>query len=175
MAAAGSVSAPMVGIGAGGDTDSRAMQANETRDRSTSGMCAVGGIRDVVVFVDDLEEAVAFYVGKLGLEKRADAEPVPGLGTVEVSVPGAATSIVLVRPSLEAMGAGEASRAHDRIGEPTGVVFAVDSLDEARNELEQRGVELFTGATWRSLGVPALRFRDPANNEFVLVESAPAS
>jgi len=138
-------------------------------------VCTVGRIRDVVVFVDNLEQALDFYVGKLGLEKRQEDEPVPGLRTAEVSVSGAPTSIMLVRPSLEAMGAGEASRAHERIGKPTGVVFEVDCLDAAREELERRGVEFVTGPSWQSLGRRTLWFHDSADNELVLVEAAAPS
>jgi catechol 2,3-dioxygenase-like lactoylglutathione lyase family enzyme len=129
------------------------------------------GIQSIFVFVDDLARAVEFYVGRLGLELRREEEPLPGLRIAEVSIPQAATSIMLVRPSLEAMGAGEASRAHNRVGEPTGMLLEVDSLDKAAEELERRGVELAAGESWESLGTRALRFRDPAENEFVLVES----
>jgi catechol 2,3-dioxygenase-like lactoylglutathione lyase family enzyme len=133
---------------------------------------AFRGIRSILVFVDDLERAVQFYVGKLGFELRREEEPLQGLRIAEVSVPRAATSILLVRPAFEAMGAGEASRAHNRIGEPTGVVLEVDSLTAAAEELERRGVELSTGRSWESLGERAVRFRDPDENEFVLVEAA---
>jgi catechol 2,3-dioxygenase-like lactoylglutathione lyase family enzyme len=124
----------------------------------------------VVVFVDHVADALAFYVGKLGLERRGDGEALPGLQSAEVGVPGARTSIVLVQPSLEAMGAFEASRAHERVGEPAGVVFEVESLQAAREELERHGVEFVHGPSWQSLGRLALRIGDPSGNEPVLVE-----
>lgn len=133
---------------------------------------AVGAIRSIVVFVDDLEKALAFYVDTLGLEMRREHKPEPGLRTVEIALPDAETSLVLVRPSLEPMGPDEASRAHDRIGEPTGVVFEVARLDNARKELERRGVEFVTVPTWRPLGGRALSIRDPFDNELMLLEPA---
>lgn len=147
----------------------------ETTTAASSERCVVRGVREVIVFVDDLEAATEFYVGKLGLEKRGAGEPAPKLRTVEVSAPGGATSIMLVRPSLEAMGAAEASRAHERVGEPTGVVLEVESLEEARLELERRGVELAHGPSWQSLGGRVLWVRDPSDNELMLVEAAASS
>jgi catechol 2,3-dioxygenase-like lactoylglutathione lyase family enzyme len=59
-------------------------------------MSAITRIGTVIVPVTDQDEALEFYVGRLGFEKRIDGEDAPGERWVEVAPPGAATTIALV-------------------------------------------------------------------------------
>lgn len=72
-------------------------------------MAGVGRISAVVVFVDDVQRALAFYVGTLGFELRGEAEWEQGVRCMTVGPAGGEATLALVRPSLSTMGAGRAS------------------------------------------------------------------
>jgi catechol 2,3-dioxygenase-like lactoylglutathione lyase family enzyme len=50
----------------------------------------------VIIPVSDQDQALEFYMGKLGFEKRLDAPYGEGERWIEVAPPGAATTIALV-------------------------------------------------------------------------------
>src|SRR4051794_4284565 len=60
-------------------------------------MSAITGVRTIGVPVTDQDRALAFYLGKLGFERRLDA-PVEQLGGrwIEVAPPGAPMTIALI-------------------------------------------------------------------------------
>src|SRR5437588_8604982 len=66
------------------------MAKTETRTQITD-------VRTVGIPVADQDRALAFYVEKLGFEKRMDVPYRPGERWIEVAPPGAATTIALVR------------------------------------------------------------------------------
>ena len=125
---------------------------------------AVGRVRAATVFVGDLERARRFYLDVLGFEERTG---LPGVHGAEVAPPGAATSLVLVQPTLSDLGIERASIARQRIGEPTGLVLETADLDATRHRLRALGVE--TGDA--SLPGPAAMLHDPDGNELLLVET----
>ena len=111
----------------------------------------------VIVPVSDQEQALDFYVGKLGFEKRLDGPLGDGARWIEVAPPGAATTIALVLT---------------RDGEPADVEvsFTTKDAEADRAELRTRGVDA-DESVMRWEGVPPMfTFRDPDGNRFRTVE-----
>jgi lactoylglutathione lyase len=116
-------------------------------------------LRTVGVPVTDQDRALAFYVEKLGFEKRLDA-PVEEFGGrwIEVAPPGAATTVALV-PAHEGVPAGV----------ETGIRFTTPDAAAVHTELETRGVAV--GELFRWPGVPAMfAVRDQDGNGLEIVE-----
>jgi catechol 2,3-dioxygenase-like lactoylglutathione lyase family enzyme len=110
----------------------------------------------VIIPVSDQDRALEFYVGKLGFEKRMDASFGDGQRWIEVSPPGAATTIALV---LAADGAG------------VEVSFTTRNAEEDHAELRARGVEADADLIRMGEFVPPMfTFRDPDGNRFRMVE-----
>ena len=118
-------------------------------------------LRTVGVPVTDQDRALAFYVGKLGFEKRLDA-PVEQLGGrwIEVAPAGAATTIALV-PTHEGVPTGI----------ETGIRFTTPDAAAVHADLQSRGVDV--GELLRWPGVPAMfAVRDQDGNGLEIVEQA---
>ncbi|MGZ4352916.1 MAG: VOC family protein [Gaiellaceae bacterium] len=133
-------------------------------------MVGVARIRSVVVFVDDEQRALDFYVGTLGFEPRGEAEWEPGVRCVMVAPAEGEATIALVRPSLSTMGAGRASWAHERVGDPTGIVLETEDVEAAYRDLQARGVRFARPPSEQEQGRIAATFRDPDGTEFLLVQ-----
>jgi catechol 2,3-dioxygenase-like lactoylglutathione lyase family enzyme len=136
------------------------------------------GIRDVAaVFVPvaDQERSLAFYVDKLGFEKRADFAYGGQHRWIEVAPPGAVNSIALVPPSEGESGGGDVARC----------AFATADIEADHATLRARGVDVDaeiarTGTARSGLvstavsvedPVPAQFFvRDPDGNRFLIVQ-----
>jgi catechol 2,3-dioxygenase-like lactoylglutathione lyase family enzyme len=129
----------------------------------------------VFVPVADQDRALAFYVEKLGFEKRVDFSYGEGIRWIEVAPPGAANTIALVAP-----GEGEPAG-----GDETYCAFATQDIEADHATLRARGVDVDaeiarTGkrrpglvSTAVSVGdpVPAqFFFRDPDGNRFLIVQ-----
>jgi len=96
----------------------------------------------VTVFVMDQDRALAFYIEKLGFEKRSDNPMGPGAPRwIEVAPPGAQTAILLYKPTESMPGASTYERALSSIGTFTTFIFNVDDMEATCRELESRGVE----------------------------------
>jgi lactoylglutathione lyase len=120
----------------------------------------ITGVRTVGVPVTDQEQALDFYVGTLGLEKRIDVPMGGGRRWIEVAPGGAATTIALVA-------------AHEGVpaGVETGVRLTVGSADALHADLQARGVD--AGEILRWPGVPPMfAFRDQDGNGLEIVEQA---
>jgi catechol 2,3-dioxygenase-like lactoylglutathione lyase family enzyme len=111
----------------------------------------------VIIPVSDQDQALEFYMGKLGFEKRLDAPYGEGERWIEVAPPGAATTIALV----------------PREGLPAGVEvsFVTEDADTDHAELRARGVEA-DESVMRMGGYmpPMFTFRDPDGNRFRMVQ-----
>ena len=109
--------------------------------------------------VDDQDRSLAFYVDKLGFEKRLDVAYGQGERWLEVAPIGAATSIALMRA---------------RDGVPAGVdtqVRLVTTDAQAEHaHLQSLGVEADPEVI--PYPVPMFSFRDPDGNRLVIVERA---
>ncbi len=91
-------------------------------------------LRYVILFVEDLERSLEFYLRKVGLEVRYRAE-----GYAELAVDGPKLALLERWRISEIVGSGEAQRpapgAHE--GE---VAFVVEDVDAVYGELRARGV-----------------------------------
>jgi len=128
------------------------MAQTETRTHITH-------VGTVMVPVSDQDQAIEFYVEKLGFEKRSDVPFGQGDRWVEVAPPGAATTIALVPP---------------REGEPTGIEtrvgFASDDVDADHAQLRARGVDVDAEVMRMGPPVPPMFFfRDPDGNRALIV------
>ena len=118
-------------------------------------------VRTVGVPVADQDRALAFYLEKLGFEKRLDA-PVEQLGGrwIEVAPAGAATSVALVP-------------AHEGVptGVETGIRFTTPDAAAVHADLQSRGVDVGELLHWPD--VPAMfAVRDQDGNGLEIVEQA---
>ena len=120
----------------------------------------ITGVRTVGVPVTDQEQALNFYVGTLGLDKRIDV-PLGGGGRwIEVAPGGAATTLALVV-------------AHEGVpaGVETGVRLTAGSAEALHADLRGQGVDV--GEILRWPGVPPMfAFRDQDGNGLEIVEHA---
>jgi catechol 2,3-dioxygenase-like lactoylglutathione lyase family enzyme len=112
----------------------------------------------VIIPVGDQNQALEFFLGALGFEKRLDAPFGDGGRWVEVAPPGAATTIALV-PA--------------RPGDPAviQVSFTTRDADADHAELRARGVDADAAVLRMGSYVPPMfTFRDPDGNGFRVVE-----
>ena len=115
-------------------------------------------VRTIGINVTNQDDALAFFVGTLGFEKRLDAAISPTMRWVEVAPPGAGTSIALTR-----------SEGTADVGADTGVRFTVPDAAAEHATLQARGVEV--GELLRWDGVPPMfSFDDPDGNRYYVVE-----
>jgi len=121
-------------------------------------MSAITRIGTVIIPVGDQDEALEFYVGRLGFEKRIDGEFAPGERWVEVAPPGAATTIALVRA---------------RAAEPNAIEVSLATTDADSDHAELRANGVDADAEVMRMGdyvPPMFTFRDPDGNAFRMVE-----
>jgi catechol 2,3-dioxygenase-like lactoylglutathione lyase family enzyme len=136
----------------------------------------ISEIGTVFVPVSDQERALAFYVGTLGFEKRADFRYGDDLHRwIEVAPPGAANSISLV-PASEGSSSG---------GDEAYCAFATHDIEADHATLRAAGVELdaqiaragtsrsglvSTAVTVDNPVPSQFLFRDPDGNRFLIVQ-----
>jgi len=125
------------------------------------------------IYVLDQDEALDFYVGKLGLEVGADAD-LGFMRWLTVTVPGRPDSeLVLATPE---MGHDEATAAEIRAlvakGGGSGVIFSVDDCRRTYEELRAQGVEFTQEPTEHFYGIDC-GLRDPSGNPLRFTQPAP--
>jgi catechol 2,3-dioxygenase-like lactoylglutathione lyase family enzyme len=114
-------------------------------------------ITTVIVPVSDQDNALEFYTGTLGFEKRRDMPFGQGDRWVEVASAGATTTIALVQAQNE--------------GQPIEISFMTGNVDEDHAGLVARGVDSDPQVLRFGGGVPPMfTFRDPDGNRFRVVE-----
>jgi catechol 2,3-dioxygenase-like lactoylglutathione lyase family enzyme len=114
-------------------------------------------VRTVGIPVTDQDQALEFYVGTLGFEKRLEAPMGGGRRWIDVAPPGAATTIALV-PAAGGLPAGV----------ETGIRLATADADADHAYLRDHGVDV--GEVLRWDGVPPMfTFRDPDRNGLTIV------
>jgi catechol 2,3-dioxygenase-like lactoylglutathione lyase family enzyme len=117
-------------------------------------------VATVIVPVTDQDRAVAFYLDKLGFEKRSDTPFGQGDRWVEVAPQGAATTIALMPP-----------REGEPIGIDTHVGFTTENIDSDHADLLARGVDADEEVMRMGDPVPPMFFfRDQDGNHFMIVE-----
>jgi len=131
-------------------------------------------LANVQVWVNDQEEALAFYTDKLGFEVREDVT-VPELGNfrwLSVGVPGQDVAIVLMAvPGAPVFDDETRQQILDLLakGAAGGLFFATDDIDGTYSELKGRGVEFSQEPTDQPYGRDA-GFRDPSGNQMRLAQ-----
>jgi predicted enzyme related to lactoylglutathione lyase len=131
-------------------------------------------IRISHVFVLDQDEALDFYVNKLGLEVSADQD----LGVMRwltVRVPGEpGREILLERPGPPSMDEATAAQVRECVTKGASgftVGFTTDDCRATYETLKARGVELSEEPTERSYGTD-FGLRDPFGNAIRIVQMA---
>jgi catechol 2,3-dioxygenase-like lactoylglutathione lyase family enzyme len=125
------------------------------------------------IFVFDQDEALDFYVGKLGLEVADDID-MGFMRWLTVRVPGDDPDriILLEKPGPPAMDAATAEQVRELIAKGASgfsVGFTTDDARKTFDELKAKGVELTDGPNERPYGID-FGGRDPFGNNFRIVQ-----
>lgn len=117
------------------------------------------------IFVSNVDQAIDFYVNKLGFEKRTD-EPMDEQGHrwVEVMPPGSATALILAH--------GFGYWSPERVGGYTGLIFSVGDMASTFETLKGQGVTFKKDPEGSPWGIFA-EVQDPDGNVFILHQDAP--
>ncbi|HSI30787.1 MAG TPA: VOC family protein [Miltoncostaeaceae bacterium] len=128
----------------------------------------------VGLWVHDLDDALAFYIDKLGFEIREDVtlEEMGGYRWLTVGPPGtpdvAFTLNVPGPPLFDGETAAEMQRFIAQ-GKSGGFILGCDDCQETYEELRARGVEFQQPPTQVPYGIDAA-LRDPSGNSIRLVQ-----
>ena len=131
-------------------------------------------LANVQVWVNDQDEALAFYTDKLGFEVREDVT-VPEMGNfrwLSVGVPGQDVAIVLMAvPGAPVFDDETRQQILDLLakGAAGGLFFTTEDCRASYEEHAARGVEFTQEPTDQPYGVDA-GFRDPSGNQFRMVQ-----
>ena len=126
----------------------------------TSTKTRINKINTIVIPVSDQDAMIAFYVEKLGFQKRTDIPFGNGYRWVEVALEDAETTIALAPPP-EGMPSG---------GRETGIGLQTDQIDDFHAELKGAGVDVDAEVSRMGDPVPPLFFlRDPEGNSLMVV------
>ena len=117
------------------------------------------------IYVLDQDQALDFYVGRLGLEVRADAD-LGFMRWLTVGVPGTDREILLEKPGPPAMSEETAAEVRALLtkGASGGTLFfRCDDAYKTHAELKEKGVELPEEPEDRGYGID-FGLRDPFGN-----------
>ncbi|MEO7910658.1 MAG: VOC family protein [Roseiflexaceae bacterium] len=123
----------------------------------------ITSLASVTIYVSDQDQALDFYVNKLGFEKRADNPMGPDMRWVTVAPPGGATEIVLAK--------GFGGWAAEKIGEFSRIVLRTTDAQATYATLRDRGVAFSEPPTAQPWGMIQALFEDQDGNGYVLVEA----
>jgi catechol 2,3-dioxygenase-like lactoylglutathione lyase family enzyme len=132
-------------------------------------------LTNVNVWVNDQDEALAFYTEKLGMELRDDVT-VPEMGNfrwLTVGVPGqtdVALALMAV-PGPPVFDEETRKQIHALLakGAAGGLFFSTDDVRKSYEELKGRGVEFQQEPTEQPYGIDA-GFRDPSGNQMRMAQ-----
>jgi catechol 2,3-dioxygenase-like lactoylglutathione lyase family enzyme len=125
------------------------------------------------VFVLDQDEALRFYVGKLGLEVHTDAD-LGFMRWLTLTVPGdPGREILLERPGAPSMDEATAEQLRELVTKGAGgwIGFTTDDCRKTYEDLVARGVEFSQEPTEQSYGIDCA-LRDPFGNNIRIVQLA---
>ena len=130
----------------------------------TEAATQISEVHTVTVPVADQDRALAFYVDKLGFEKRLDVSYGQGQRWIEVAPAGAQTTIALppaggtVKPGVD-----------------TGIRLTTVDAEADHGRLRERGVDVDAQILRFGEGVPPMfSLRDPDGNTLYVVEQMAA-
>ncbi len=134
------------------------------------------GINVSHVFVSDQDEALGFYVGRLGLEVSADID-FGAMRWLTVRVPGQpGRDILLERPGPPSVDEGAAEQLRELIAKGASgfaVGFTTDDCQATFERLRDAGVEITQEPITHFYGTD-IGLRDPFGNHIRIVQLAPA-
>ena len=120
-------------------------------------------LNTVCIPTADADRALAFYVGKLGFEKRADVPFGGGYRWIEVAPAGSDATIALAPPPPTG-GAQVGNRE-------TGISLSTTAIDALHADLRERGIDVDETVSHMGEPVPPLFWlRDPEGNSLMVVE-----
>ena len=125
------------------------------------------------LFVLDQDEALDFYVGKLGLQIHTDVD-LGFMRWLTVSVPGDDREILLELPGPPAHDDGTAEQVRALVAKGAGggwIGFRTDDCRRTYEELVAKGVEFTQEPVQQSYGVDC-GLRDPFGNAIRIMEPA---
>ena len=131
-------------------------------------------LTNVNVWVQDQDEALAFYTEKLGFELRQDVT-MPELGNfrwLTVGLPGQDVALALMDiPGPPVFDADTQAKLKELVakGAAGGLFFSSDDVHKSYEELKSRGVEFTQEPTEQPYGIDA-GFRDPSGNHFRMAQ-----
>jgi catechol 2,3-dioxygenase-like lactoylglutathione lyase family enzyme len=118
------------------------------------------------IYVLDQDEALAFYVDKLGLEVNTDAD-LGFMRWLTINVPGAPErQILLERPGAPALSDEIAEQVREMVSKGAAggsLFFRCDDAYKTHAELKERGVEVTEEPVTRDYGID-FGLRDPFGN-----------
>jgi catechol 2,3-dioxygenase-like lactoylglutathione lyase family enzyme len=118
------------------------------------------------IYVLDQDEALAFYVGKLGLEVHTDAD-LGFMRWLTINVPGSPErEILLERPGAPALSEDTAATVREMVSKGAAgghLFFRCDDAVKTHAELKEKGVELSEEPVVRDYGID-FGLRDPFGN-----------
>jgi len=129
----------------------------------------------IPIVVTDQEEALRFYIEKLGLEKRADVIFGPDMRWLTVASKGQKKpEIALAKPeaSLLTVQTHSSHKAVGRPGHGITCIFDTDDCCKMHATLLARGIKFLSPPTKQVYGMEAV-FEDPYGNAFSLLEPSP--
>ncbi|MCF7751310.1 VOC family protein [Bacillus subtilis subsp. subtilis] len=131
------------------------------------------GIDVVGVYVRDQEEALAFYVGKLGFDVHTDVRNghYRWLTVQHPEQPSLQLGLFTPGPPVHDPATAQALSALVAKGAMPALVLAVDDCRAAYQRLSAAGVE-FTQEPVERYGTVDAGFRDPSGNGWKMIESA---
>jgi lactoylglutathione lyase len=121
----------------------------------------------VSVYVSDQQRAKDFYVNKLGMELRTDAELYPGAPSrwIAVAPKGAKTEIILYLP--------DENWEHYKavVGKSQSITLSTSDVQATYDELMAKGVEFVSAPETQPWGTFAT-LKDSEGNQILLVQTA---
>ena len=128
------------------------------------------------LYVLDQQDALNFYVGKLGLEVGTDQD-LGFMRWLTVKVPGDTHEIVLEKPGPPGMDAKTAEKVRELVSKgATGghLFFTTDDCRKTYQELKAKGVEFTEEPTERPYGIDC-GLRDPFGNHIRFSQPLPVA
>jgi catechol 2,3-dioxygenase-like lactoylglutathione lyase family enzyme len=117
----------------------------------------------VIVPVTNQDESIAFYVDKLGLEKRTDQEFGRGMRWVEVYAPVGTTGLALALPPP----------GNEVTPQQTGITFQTNDIDATHAEFKAAGVDVDAEISRMGGPVPDMFWlRDPDGHSLLVVQAS---
>jgi len=126
---------------------------------------ALDRVQLATVWVNDLDAAIAFYTGPLGLELRMDTPFGEGGRFVVVGPLGGEGAGIVLQPADESREAGGF----------TGIVLGSAQVEATTQDLSDRGVEVRMPAARQEWGAAMSMIADPDGNVLVIHESPDSS